>query len=363
MLDTQDFDWRRQAEEERDRLFELANELMIIVGADGFLRRVSAAVPRVLGWSIDELLSRPYVEFVVPDDRAHTIEAVGQVLAGRTMTIEARVMCKDGGQRLVSWTATLANASASSICAAGRDLTDERERTDRLEAMIAERTRAEERLRALLDEKAVLLREVQHRVKNNLAVIASQLYLQSTYAADSATVKMLHEMRDRVRSMALVHETLYESGTPGALDAAVYVRALAEHLVRSYRSPLMRLSVDLEIEPLQLPIDQAIPCGLILTELLTNALKHAFTAAMDGQLCVALRRDAKGCVRLEVRDTGAGLPPDFDPAGTPTLGLRLVRSLASQIDADLEIAAAQPGTRVTLAFRCGSDSEGRVGAA
>jgi PAS domain S-box-containing protein len=345
-----DFDWRRQAEEERDRLFELANELMIIAGSDGFLRRVSAAMPRVLGWSVDELLARPYIEFVLPEDRPAIAEAVAQVFAGRTVTTEARVVCKDGSHRLVSWTGSLVSGSAASMCAVGRDLTHERERTRRFEEIIAERTRAEESLRLLLDEKAVLLREVQHRVKNNLAVIASQLYLQSTYATDSSTIQMLHEMRDRVRSMALVHEILYQSGNPAALDAAAYVRALSEHLVRSYRSPLMRLSLDLAVDPLQLPIDQAIPCGLILTELLTNCVKHAFAPGMDGRVRVSLRREDGGRVRLDVSDTGGGLPVDFDAASSPTLGLRLVRSLASQIDASLEIARAQPGTRVTLAF-------------
>ncbi len=363
MQHTQDFDWRRQAEEERDRLFELATEFMFIAGVDGFLRRVSAALPRTLGWTVEELLARPYLEFVHDDDRAATAAAVGEVLQGRTVTTESRVRCKDGSYRVVRWIGTLGSAAATSICAVGRDLTEDLRQSERIEQILAERTRAEEGLRAAVEEKAMLLREVQHRVKNNLAVIASQLYLQSTYATDSATIQMLHEMRDRVRSMALVHEILYESANPATLDAAVYIRALADHLVRSYRSPLIRVALDLDVEPLQLPIDQAIPCGLVLTELLTNCMKHAFAPGMDGRVTVALGRGGDGCVRLDVRDSGSGLPAEFDAASTPTLGLRLVRTLASQMDAELALAPADPGTRVTLTFRCPAGSGGGVRAA
>jgi two-component sensor histidine kinase len=217
---------------------------------------------------------------------------------------------------------------------------------------ITERKRAERVLHSL-HEKEVLLKEVHHRVKNNLAVISSLFYLQSTYTHDEPTIRILQESQDRVRSMALVHETLYRSEDFAAADFAQYAATLSEQLLRSHKpiSSTIQLSTDLESVPMG--IDLAVPCGLILNELLTNALKHAFPEGRGGEVCVALKKRADGTCLLRVADSGVGIPEGFDIDTAPSLGLRLIRSLARQIDGAFELERAGQGTDARLTFKMG----------
>ena len=201
-------------------------------------------------------------------------------------------------------------------------------------------TLIEERFRATLREKDVLIEEVHHRVKNNLQVITSLLGLQARTIKDPATRKKFEESRYRIQAMAILHEILYESSSLAEIDFADYIRRLVEHLVRS-NGAAVRIRTDVRLEPLQCHRDVALPCGLILNELLSNSFKYAFPGGKSGDIRVVLRRGPKGKVHLMVRDNGVGLPPGLDWQTSPTLGLRLVRTLARQIDAGVKTAAAQ----------------------
>ncbi len=206
----------------------------------------------------------------------------------------------------------------------------------------------EERLRATLREKNVLIEEVHHRVKNNLQVITSLLGLQARTIKDPVTRKKFEESRYRIQAMAILHEILCESSSLAEIDFADYIRRLVEHLVRSYGAAA-RIRTEVRLEPLRCHRDVALPCGLIVNELLSNAFKYAFPGGKPGGIRVMLRRGAQGRVHLMVRDNGVGLPPGLDWKTSPTLGLRLVRTLARQIEADVKTRGRE-GTLFSITF-------------
>jgi PAS domain S-box-containing protein len=204
---------------------------------------------------------------------------------------------------------------------------------------------AHEALGASLREKDVLLNEVHHRVKNNLQIISSLLSLQADQVRDPATLSLLADSRNRIRSMALVHERLYASKDVSKVDMGKYIEGLVNELSRTYNRP--DIAVRTNVEPIALPIDAAIPCGLLLTELVSNGLKHAFPNGRSGSVWVALSRPARAGVALIVGDDGIGLPPDLDPEHCDGLGLRLVQTLAQQLGGELTIVRER-GTIYTL---------------
>jgi PAS domain S-box-containing protein len=210
------------------------------------------------------------------------------------------------------------------------------------------RTLAEERLRAALREKEVLLEEIHHRVKNNLQVITSLLGLQARSIKDSATRKKFEESRYRIQAMAMLHEILYDSSSLAEIDFADYIRRLAEYLVRSYGAA-GRIRLQVRLDPLYCHRDVALPCGLIVNELLSNAFKYAFPGGKSGEVRIELRREPNGTVHLLVGDNGVGLPRNLDWETSPTLGLRLVRTLARQIEANVETNGRQ-GTVFSVIF-------------
>ncbi|MBI4776203.1 MAG: PAS domain S-box protein [Deltaproteobacteria bacterium] len=207
----------------------------------------------------------------------------------------------------------------------------------------------EERLRASLCEKEVLLKEIHHRVKNNLQVISSLVGLQAEEVRDHAMRDVLQDVTHRVRSMAMVHEKLYQSADLAQVDFADYARSLLYYLWRSYGSDADGIRLALDLEPVSLSVNAAVPCGLILNELFSNALKHAFDGRDGGQVTVSLRGDAQGRVSLCVRDNGTGLPERFDWTQSRTLGLRLVQMLAKQLHAAVDVSSVE-GTGFTIAF-------------
>jgi two-component sensor histidine kinase len=214
---------------------------------------------------------------------------------------------------------------------------------------IAERKAIEARITASLAEKDVLLKEIHHRVKNNLQVISSLLYLQSRQIRDPASAEMFEESRHRVRSMALVHERLYQAPDLARVDFAEYVRSLISYLYQSYSVAPDRVRVDVQVEPMDLGIDIAIPCGLILNELVTNALKHAFPADSEGRIQVAFQRCDPDTFQLTVGDNGVGLPAGQDVWRNGSLGLQLVRTLVEQLEGTLDLDSG-PGIRFSITF-------------
>jgi PAS domain S-box-containing protein len=209
---------------------------------------------------------------------------------------------------------------------------------------------SEERLRGSLVEKEVLLKEIHHRVKNNMQVISSLVSLQANEVTDGAMRAILQDVTHRVRSMAMVHEKLYQSADLACIEFAEYAKSLLIYLWRAHGTAASGVGLDLDLSPVPLPVNEAVPCGLILNELFSNALKHAFHGRNSGRVTVALTSGDQGRVRLCVADNGCGLPAGFDWQKPKSLGLRLVQMLAAQLHAAIEVAGDN-GTEFTITFR------------
>lgn len=224
---------------------------------------------------------------------------------------------------------------------------------------VTARKRDEQRLRDSLSEKETLLKEIHHRVKNNLAVISSLLYLQSRRTADPEAARALEESQRRIRSMALVHETLYRSGSLAAVEFADYARTLCDEVQRSHMVTGQNITVVQDAVPIQLPVDIAVPCALILNEVLVNAFKHAFPDRSRGEIRLQIRLLDERHIRICVTDNGVGAT---SPAARgPSLGLTLIESLSRQIDAVYEYHSDETGTRVCLTIPAPNPTEATAG--
>jgi PAS domain S-box-containing protein len=217
---------------------------------------------------------------------------------------------------------------------------------------LSERKQGEKRIQDALQQKDLLLKEVHHRVKNNLQVIHSLLDLQALKISDTDMVDLLRDSQNRIRSMSLIHQTLYQSQNFAQVDFQRFLGELLPRLTESYGARSRRVNIDIRALDVKLPINDAIPCGLIVNELVSNALKHGFPDDRCGTVLVEIRQDADQVVELSISDDGQGIPPERDLARSESLGLQLVNLLTRQLHGQLDIQRCNP-TRFTLRFRMG----------
>ena len=219
---------------------------------------------------------------------------------------------------------------------------------DALQTEIAQRRQAEEAVRHSR-EKEVLLQEIHHRVKNNLQIITSLLRMQSRAVQDPALSEALRECQNRVASMALIHDKLYRARDLARVSFGEYVRDLTNNILTSYALPARSVRVRLDIDDLSLSLDCAVPCGLILNELMSNCLKHAFPLGHSGTVYIGLHAEGAEELCLVVRDDGVGVPADVDLGRTSSLGWRLIRALVEQLGGVVECQTSG-GTSVEIRF-------------
>jgi two-component sensor histidine kinase len=229
----------------------------------------------------------------------------------------------------------------------GRDLAERAlsDSEDRFTVQGAELDRQTERLH----QRETMLREIHHRVKNNMQVMSSLLSLQSRAASNPETSRMLLENQNRIQSMALLHEILYQSEDLAEVDFSKYIRRMVAHLFRSYGVDHGQIRLHSELDPVGLELDDALPCGLLISEVISNSLKHGFPPGCEGEVRIQLRRLSATMIALVLSDNGVGIPENLDWATSRSLGLRLVRALAQQLQAQLDIRS-QGGTEVKLIF-------------
>jgi PAS domain S-box-containing protein len=210
-----------------------------------------------------------------------------------------------------------------------------------IQADITERKKSEEALKHSLREKEILLKEIHHRVKNNLQIVTSLLKLQSSYVDDEKVKQLFKESQNRVQSMALIHQKLYQTKDLSHIDFKEYIETLALHLQHSYGVLEDKVKIVIDVKNLEMPIDNAVPAGLIINELISNSLKYAFPDRMSGKLFINLAfDDFEKEYWLSVRDTGIGLPKDFDFRNANTFGLKLVTALAGQMGGTIELVSS-----------------------
>ncbi len=209
---------------------------------------------------------------------------------------------------------------------------------------------AEESLKRSLAEKEILLKEVHHRVKNNMQIISSILKMQERLVADPKLKTILEESQNRIHSMALIHENLYRNENLSDIKFSNYVKSLAGNLARAYSDHQAKITFEYDIEDVFLPLDTGIPCGLIINELLSNSFKHAFTNADQGIISIKLTTDDQNHYILEVSDNGIGITNTFHPDKSNSLGMRIVTKLVQQIEGELNYDFSS-GTKYTIRFK------------
>ena len=323
-------------------IFEFSPDGLLVVQEDGRIERANGRACALFGYAEGELDGQA-IEVLIPERftphhagyRLNYFKAPHSRPMGAGLELSGRR--KDGSEFPVDIMLSPlgTDAQAAALCAI-RDVTD--------------RKRAEQLVLDSLKEKEVLLKEIHHRVKNNLAVISSLFYLQSNYLHDERMKAIMQQSQDRVHSMAMVHESLYSHDNLAEVDFAEYVASLGARLVASYGMDDRQIRLTTQLDPVHLGIDTAVPCGLVLNELITNAMKHGFPQAGRGAVHLWLRHTAPGWLELGVRDDGVGLPPRFDMAAGSSLGMRLIRSLVKQINGQVTYQPADPGTEVRIAL-------------
>lgn len=214
---------------------------------------------------------------------------------------------------------------------------------------LQQKMEAEKKIKASLNEKEILLQEVHHRVKNNLQIMSSLLRLQSSYVKNKESIDLFRESENRIKSMAIIHNKLYSSKSYEKIDFEDYVRSLTENLCLSYGISKSNIRIKVEIRNIKFNIDTAIPCGLIINELVSNSLKYAFPDNRKGFIRVSLKADQKHQFTLTVEDNGTGLPEGFDFEKNNSLGMKLVHLLTSQLGGKLQFES-NGGTKYVIQF-------------
>lgn len=327
----------RDTEERYRALFAQSLDGVFLHDWQGRFLDANEAALALVGYTREEMFARDITAVVAGENDLAAVAAAIELLrsTGRQETpIETRLRRKDGR---VVWVELV----GSLVCKDGKPFAVQGVARD-----ITARKLAEQTLRASLAEKEVLLMEVHHRVKNNLQVIASLLRLESGRSEHPATRATLQGMRDRIHSMALLHETICRSDNLAEVDLASYLKQLAGQLLRSLAVDPGAIQLRLDLAATRVDIDQAVTGGLLVNELLANALQHGFPGGRTGVVTLELQPvDDAGRRRLRVSDSGIGLPPDFEALQKKSLGLQLVSDLARQLGGKLEIG---PGGGASL---------------
>ncbi len=259
----------------------------------------------------DNICDNCQLELAFEDGESHTAECEHTLPSGKTIYLENTANpIRD------------AKGEINSCLEVVRDITD--------------RKTAEKQIKKSLEEKDALLKEIHHRVKNNLQVISSLINLQSRYIKDDKILEVLRESQDRIKSMALVHEKIYQSENLTEFNFTEYLRNLVSNLFRSYTSA-SKINLNLDIENVYLNLDTAIPCSLIINELVSNSLKHAFPYGLKGEIDIKFKRTEDNKFKLVVSDNGKGFPQKVDFRYTDSLGLQLVNSLTKQLKGDVKL--------------------------
>jgi PAS domain S-box-containing protein len=336
----------RESEQRYRLLAENASDVIWIVDLQFHPTYVSPSIERLRGYTPEEVLAQPFEETLTPASLGIARKVFAEGLAREAHSlrdsdsgreVELEYTCKDGS---TVW--------AESRVVFLRDPSGRPQAIMGVTRDISERKAAEEQLLAALREKEALLREIHHRVKNNLQIVSSLLFLQDETDAAHA-VEPLEDSRHRIRSMALIHEMLYGSQELSRVDFGEYVPRLVAYLLRSYQAPMGRIALRTEVQDVILAIDVATPCALIINELVSNCIKHAFPGRQRGEIVIRFRSEQDRFV-LTVKDDGVGMPHDLTPDVAESLGLKLVSMLVDQLDGSIELHRNR-GTSFRIEFQ------------
>jgi PAS domain S-box-containing protein len=321
-------------------LFQMNDHGQIVSWNDG--------AERMLGYTEDEIIGRSASVSFVPEDVAagQPEREISEALRNGRVADERWHLKKDGTRFWCSGVLTRIDDEEGKMRGFAKVMRDE-----------TERRQAREQLTSSLAEKEALLKEIHHRVKNNLQVITSLLSLQSDTVDDEHTRTMFDEAVNRIRTIGDIHELLYRSPDLARVDFNLYLSRLAKSLISFYGIDRSRIAVRVDAQDMKLELSKAIPCGLIVNELITNSLKHGFPGGRSGEIRVTLKCESGACL-LEVADNGVGLPDQVTVEDATSLGLKLVSVLAEQLGGEIRFDR-NVGTRIEIPFPA-SGSEKQV---
>ena len=358
-------------------IYEFAPDAYYLTDLKGTFVDGNRAAERVTGFQKNELIGKNMLKVGMLPVReiAKAVKLLGKNIMGQPTGPDVFALRRKDGKevQLEISTHPIRIEKQRLVLGIARDISERvraqdelRKARDELEMRVGERTAeladANVALKQSLDEKEVLLKEIHHRVKNNLQIISSLLYLQSNHLADSRDVTAFKESQHRVASMALIHEKLYRSRDLASLDFTQYIETLSSDLLKSYEVSQHQVGLDVRVVDAEMNLDVAIPCGLIINELVSNSLKYAFPNERRGTISIHLTfaeafaeantgksdGDHKN-LELVVADDGIGMPKDIDPDSSETLGLVLVRTLVQQLDGTMQVERSD-GTRFRIKF-------------
>lgn len=309
-------------------LFNAGNDAIFVYGLTSDSRpekfiEANELASALTGYSKEELMELTPVDLVVPEEKEQVYESNREISEKKHRIFERTLLSK-GGKRIPCEISShfFKLNGVPTILAIARDIT--------------ERKTTEATLKTALKEKELMLREINHRVKNNMQIMSSLLRLQASQIAEKKAREALRKSQTRIHSMAMIHEKLYQSRNFVCIDFADYVQKLVTHLYVVYEVDQKRVHFNNEVGKVGLDINQAIPCGLIVNELVSNALKYAFAGRKKGRLSVRMLKDRSGKLHLLVKDTGKGLPKSIDVHKASTLGFQIVNDLTNQLSGTLE---------------------------
>ncbi|WP_425526029.1 PAS domain S-box protein [Halotia branconii] len=338
----------RESEQRFRATFHQAAVGIAHVETNGAWSLVNQRLCEIVGYTLQELRLLTFQDITHPDDLDTDLKYMEQMLAGdiQTYSMEKRYFRKDGSIVWINLTASLVREISGLpkyFIAVVEDISER-------QAALRDRQISQERLQASLLEKEVLLKEVYHRVKNNLQVISSLLSLQSDYIQEQQYVEIFKQSQRRIASMALVHEKMYGSQDLAKINFGEYVQDLVAILWASYELNEDAITLNINIdEHILLGLDTAVPCGLIIHELVSNSLKHAFPKGRKGEIKVEIKQVYKNNILFKVSDNGVGLPSNFSFDNTASLGWQLVDALVTQINGNLNIKS-EKGSEFQILF-------------
>ena len=332
----------QDSEEKLRRIFESVTDGIVITNLNGDIIEINENAMQLGGHkSKNELLGSNFIDSIAPYDRNRALENMMELMQkGIKGTGEFNLIKTDGTEYPTEISASVLKDDTGVPIGFINVIRD-----------ITERKYAEEQINNSLKEKEVLLQEIHHRVKNNMQVISSLLNLQARYIKDKKTAEMFKESQNRIKSMALVHEKLYQSKDFANIDFSEYVRTLTNYLFRNYKISSSKIELKMDVKNVSIGVDHAIPCGLIINELVSNSIKHGFLGKKQGEIKIKLHSSGKNDIKLIISDNGIGLPADPDIKRSESLGLHLVNLIVEdQLQGRIKLNRAH-GTEFQIQFR------------
>lgn len=325
--------------EEKYRMITEQSLLGTLIIVNNKIIFANKGISDILGFSIDVLRSwdlNSISDNIHPKDLQNYIKKINKILKKEVSSFQAEIQMRTNTRDYIYTRHYIKKIHFKGSPALHINIID-----------ITKQKRNENLLESSLKEKEILLKEIHHRVKNNLQIISSLIVLQEQYIKDDHIINIFKDFQSRIKTMALIHQKLYDSENFSMIDLSKYIKDLIDNLQKVYSTINKQIKVDLNIEHIELNLDEAISCGLIINELVSNSLKYAFSKVETGRINISLKKTSEKNILLEVRDDGPGLPDGFDYKSSNTLGLKLVETITKQMKGNFSIKN-KDGTNVLI---------------